>query len=56
MSTSVLAQEILPQIKDVPVFVAGGIGTGEILVNYLKMGAAGCQIGTLFACAKESNR
>ena len=54
VSTSVLAQEILPQIKDVPVFVAGGIGTGEILVNYLKMGAAGCQIGTLFACAKES--
>lgn len=54
VSTSVLAQEILPEIVEVPVFVAGGIGTGKIVVNYLNMGASGCQIGTLFACAKES--
>jgi enoyl-[acyl-carrier protein] reductase II len=54
VSTSVLAQEILPEITDVPVFIAGGIGTGKIIVNYLKMGASGCQIGTLFACSKES--
>jgi enoyl-[acyl-carrier protein] reductase II len=54
VSTSVLAQEILPHIKEVPVFVAGGIGRGEALALYLRMGAAGCQMGTRFVCASES--
>lgn len=54
VSTSVLAQEILPQIHEIPVFVAGGIGRGEAIVSYLKMGASGCQLGTRFVCAKES--
>jgi enoyl-[acyl-carrier protein] reductase II len=54
VSTSVLAQEILPIIKDVPIFVAGGIGRGEAIVSYLEMGAAGVQIGTRFVCATES--
>ncbi|NKB45264.1 MAG: 2-nitropropane dioxygenase [Alphaproteobacteria bacterium] len=54
VSTSVLAQEILPVIKDVPIFVAGGIGRGEAIVNYLEMGAAGVQMGTRFVCAHES--
>lgn len=53
VSTSVLAQEILPHIKDVPVFVAGGIGRGETMLSYLEMGAAGCQLGTRFVCAHE---
>ncbi len=54
VSTSVLAQEILPNIREVPVFVAGGIGRGEAIVSYLKMGAAGVQLGTRFVCAEES--
>lgn len=54
VSTSVLAQEILPEIDQVPVFVAGGIGRGEAIVNYLDMGAAGVQMGTRFVCATES--
>jgi enoyl-[acyl-carrier protein] reductase II len=54
VSTSVLAQEILPAITEVPVFVAGGIGRGEAIVAYLEMGAAGCQLGTRFVCAAES--
>lgn len=54
VSTSVLVQEILPQIKEVPIFVAGGIGRGEAIVAYLEMGAAGCQLGTKFVCATES--
>ncbi|MEQ8507367.1 MAG: nitronate monooxygenase [Rhodospirillaceae bacterium] len=54
VSTSVLAQEILPNVTDVPVFVAGGIGRGEVIVNYLEMGAAGVQMGTRFVCAHES--
>jgi enoyl-[acyl-carrier protein] reductase II len=54
VSTSVLAQEILPTIREVPVFVAGGIGRGEAIVSYLEMGAAGVQLGTRFVCATES--
>jgi enoyl-[acyl-carrier protein] reductase II len=54
VSTSVLAQEILPEIRDVPVFVAGGIGRGEAIASYLEMGAAGVQLGTRFVCASES--
>ena len=55
VSTSVLAQEMLPVIADqVPVFVAGGIGRGEAIAGYLDMGAAGVQLGTRFVCATES--
>ena len=54
VSTSVLAQEILPHIKEVPVFVAGGIGRGEAIISYLEMGASGVQLGTRFVCAEES--
>lgn len=54
VSTSVLAQEILPAVREVPVFVAGGIGRGEAILGYLEMGAAGCQLGTRFVCAHES--
>ena len=54
VSTSVLAQEILPVVsKDIPVFVAGGIGRGEAMAAYLEMGAVGVQLGTRFVCAHE---
>lgn len=53
VSLNVLAQEILPHVRDVPVFVAGGIGRGEAILSYLEMGAAGAQIGTRFVCASE---
>lgn len=53
VSLNVLAQEILPHIADVPVFVAGGIGRGEAILSYLEMGAAGVQLGTRFVCATE---
>ncbi len=55
VSTSVLAQEILPSVAhDIPVFVAGGIGRGEAVAAYLEMGAVGVQLGTRFVCATES--
>ncbi len=55
VSTSVLAQEMLPELAGVvPVFVAGGIGRGEAIAGYLDMGAAGVQLGTRFVCASES--
>jgi len=54
VSTSVLAQEILPHVSaDIPVFVAGGIGRGEAIAAYLEMGAVGIQLGTRFVCATE---
>ena len=55
VATSVLAQEILPEIAgQLPVFVAGGIGTGDMIAAYLEMGASGVQLGTRFVCAHES--
>jgi len=54
VSTSVLAQEILPHVAaHIPVFVAGGIGRGEAIAAYLEMGAVGVQLGTRFVCAHE---
>lgn len=54
VSLAVLAQEILPIVRDVPVFVAGGIGRGEAILAFLEMGASGVQLGTRFAAATES--
>ena len=56
VSLTVLAQEILPHIRDVPVFVAGGLGRGEAILGYLEMGAAGAQLGTLFAAVEGEHR
>jgi len=54
VATSVLTQEILPHITEVPIFIAGGIGRGEAILACLEMGAAGVQLGTRFVCATES--
>ena len=54
VSLNVLAQEILPHLHEVPVFVAGGLGRGEAILAYLEMGASGAQLGTRFAAASES--
>ena len=54
VSLTVLAQEILPHLRDVPVFVAGGLGRGEAILSYLEMGASGAQLGTRFAAPTES--
>ena len=54
VSTSVLAEQILPKTAEVPVFVAGGIGSGLMMMHYLLMGASGVQLGTKFVVADES--
>jgi enoyl-[acyl-carrier protein] reductase II len=54
VSLTVLAQEILPHLRDVPIFVAGGLGRGEAILSYLEMGASGAQLGTRFAASLES--
>ncbi len=55
VSTVVLLQQVLFEVSnDIPVFVGGGIGTGKLSAHLLMMGAAGIQLGTRFAVAKES--
>ncbi len=54
VSLNVLAQEILPHVREVPIFVAGGLARGEAIAAFLEMGAAGVQLGTRFVCASES--
>ncbi len=54
VSLTVLAQEILPHVRELPVFVAGGLGRGEAILAFLEMGASGAQLGTRFAAASES--
>jgi len=54
VSLTVLAQEVLPFIRDIPVFVAGGLGRGDAILGLLEMGAAGAQLGTRFAASRES--
>jgi enoyl-[acyl-carrier protein] reductase II len=59
VSLAVLTQEILPYFsegagREIPVFVAGGIGRGEAIAAFLEMGASGAQLGTRFAAARES--
>jgi enoyl-[acyl-carrier protein] reductase II len=54
VSLMVLAQEILPVVTEVPVFVAGGLCRGDAIVGMLEMGASGAQLGTMFAATVES--
>ena len=54
VSTVVLIQQVLFNFPGIPVFVAGGIATGKIIAHLFLMGAAGIQMGTIFAMAEES--
>ncbi|MBP5300090.1 MAG: nitronate monooxygenase [Victivallales bacterium] len=49
----ILLQQVLFHFAEVPIFVAGGIGTGRLMAHLLMMGAAGVQMGTRFAVARE---
>ncbi|MBF0155691.1 MAG: nitronate monooxygenase [Magnetococcales bacterium] len=53
VATAVLVQEILHQVEEVPVFVAGGIANGRMVAAMADLGACGCQVGTLFVCTHE---
>lgn len=54
VSTIILIQDVLLNLPNYPIFVAGGVFRGEIFAGMLRLGAAGCQFGTAFACSKES--
>jgi enoyl-[acyl-carrier protein] reductase II len=53
VALSVLIQQILFSVDSVPIFIAGGIGTGRMMAHLLMMGAAGIQMGTRFIMAEE---
>ncbi len=55
VTLTILLQQVLFEVDDVPVFVAGGIGSGKMCAHLFLMGAAGIQMGTRFAVAKEAN-
>ena len=55
VATTVLVQQVLYKFCDeIPIFVAGGIGTGKMMAHMLMMGAAGVQLGTRFVMTEES--
>lgn len=54
VSLTVLIQQVLFEVPDVPVFVAGGIAQGRMCAHMFLMGASGVQLGTRFAVAAES--
>lgn len=54
ITTTVLMQEVMmPLMKEIPFFVAGGIATGRMAATMLRFGAAGVQLGTRFVVAEE---
>lgn len=53
VSSMVLLQQVLFKIKNIPIFVAGGIATGKMIAHLLLMGASGCQLGTRFVMSDE---
>ena len=53
VALSVLIQQILFEVENVPIFIAGGIATGRMMAHLLMMGAAGIQMGTRFVMSEE---
>ncbi|WP_085833474.1 NAD(P)H-dependent flavin oxidoreductase [Clostridium merdae] len=63
--TAQTPEQILPEVlkeikpyeekyqKQIPVFVAGGVYTAEDVARFLKLGAAGVQVGTRFIATEE---
>ena len=53
VSTVVLIQQFLFEMREIPIFIAGGIASGKMVLHLLLMGAAGVQMGTRFVLSKE---
>lgn len=52
-TTMALMENVLPQIKAIPVLVAGGISDGRAIAAALLMGADGVQMGSRFLLTEE---
>ena len=60
LGTDVSIKELIPSIreavdKDIPVIAAGGCMSGQDIVDLIKLGASGVQMGSRFAASEESN-
>ncbi len=58
LGTDISARELIPPIRaavKIPVIAAGGVLTGQDIVDMLNMGANGVQMGSRFAASLESN-
>lgn len=53
LTTMALMTQVVPEIKDIPVVMAGGFGDGRGLAAAMLMGAGGVQMGTRFLVAEE---
>ncbi|MBS5779980.1 nitronate monooxygenase [Megamonas sp.] len=53
LTTMALMTQVIPEIKDIPVVMAGGFGDGRSLAAAMLMGAGGVQMGTRFLVAEE---
>ena len=53
VSLAILLQQVLFELEDFPVFVAGGIATGKMIAHMILMGAYGAQMGTRFVLSQE---
>ena len=54
VTLTILLQQVLFEVSDVPIFVGGGIATGRFCAHMFLMGASGIQMGTRFAMSYES--
>ena len=58
LGTSTSVRELIPDIRaavDIPVMAAGGVLHGQDIVDLIKMGANGVQMGSRFAASEEAN-
>lgn len=58
LGTSTSIKELIPAIRkavDLPIIAAGGFLHGKDIVDIIKMGANGVQMGSRFAASKEAN-
>lgn len=53
LTTMALMTQVIPEIKDIPVVMAGGFCDGRGLAAAMLMGAGGVQMGTRFLVAEE---
>ncbi len=54
-TTTLVLLQMLRDVVQTPVIAAGGIGSGAAIYAVMAMGAAGVQIGSLFAASAESS-
>lgn len=58
LGTSISIKKLIPEIRaavDIPIIAAGGVLSGQDIVDFINMGANGVQMGSRFAASEESN-